>query len=66
MALRDGIFIAASDGEVHPAEVHAIQVIAEAAGVDDKRLHEIWLWVQAGLEWMQHGPRLLEIPLSEA
>lgn len=65
LALRDGIFLAAADGEIHPAEVEAIRIIAEFADVDKKRLTDIWAWVQNGLEWMADGPSLLEIPLSE-
>lgn len=65
LALRDGIFLAAADGEIHPSEVEAIQIIAEHAGVDKKRLMEIWAWVKNGLEWMADGPSLLEIPLTD-
>jgi hypothetical protein len=65
LALRDGIFLAAADGEIHPAEVDAIRIIAEYAEVDKKRLAEIWRWVKEGLEWMSNGPSLLEIPLKE-
>ena len=65
LALRDGIFLAAADGEIHPAEIDAIRMIADHAGVDAERLHEIWKWVQDGMEWMALGPRLLELPLKE-
>ena len=65
LALRDGIFLAAADGEIHPAEIDAIRMIADHADVDAERLHEIWKWVQDGMEWMALGPRLLELPLKE-
>ena len=45
LALRDGIFLAASDGEVHPSEVETIMIVAQYAGVDSARLKEIWSWV---------------------
>ena len=65
LALRDGIFLAAADGEIHPSEVDAIRTIADYAGVDADRLHEMWEWVRDGMEWMAQGPRLLELPLKE-
>ena len=65
LALRDGIFLAAADGEVHPSEVEAIRIVAKYAGVDSDRLKEIWSWVQEGLEWMSTGPSLLEVSLRD-
>ena len=65
LALRDGIFLAASDGEIHPAEVRTIRIVAQHADIDDKRLEEIWSWVKQGLEWMATGPTLLEISLPD-
>lgn len=65
LALRDGIFLAASDGEVHPSEVDTIKIVAKYAGVDSARLKEIWSWVQEGLEWMSSGPSLLEVALRD-
>ncbi|MDP6334067.1 MAG: TerB family tellurite resistance protein [Candidatus Poseidoniaceae archaeon] len=65
LALRDGIFLAAADGEVHPSEVEAIRIIAKYADVDSERLKEIWTWVQEGLEWMSSGPSLLEVALRD-
>jgi hypothetical protein len=65
LALRDGIFLAAADGEVHPTEVEAIRIVAKYAEVDQDRLAEIWGWVKEGLEWMANGPSLLEIPLRD-
>jgi len=65
LALRDGIFLAASDGEVHPAEVEAVKTIAHHAGVSDDRLQEIWKWVKDGITWMSQGPRLTEDPMYD-
>ena len=65
LALRDGIFLAASDGEVHPSEVETIRIIAKYAKIDNARLKEIWNWVQNGLEWMASGPSLLEVSLND-
>jgi hypothetical protein len=65
LALRDGIFLAASDGEVHPAEVEAVKTIAYHAGVSDDRLQEIWKWVKDGITWMSQGPRLTEVPMYD-
>ena len=65
LALRDGIFLAAADGEVHPSEVEAIRIVAKYAEVDSERLKEIWTWVQEGLEWMSSGPSLLEVALRD-
>ena len=65
LALRDGIFLAASDGEVHPAEVEAVKTIAHHAGVSDDRLQEIWKWVKEGITWMSQGPRLTEVPMYD-
>jgi DnaJ-domain-containing protein 1 len=65
LALRDGIFLAAADGEVHPSEVETIRIVAKYAGVDSDRLKEIWTWVQDGLEWMSTGPSLLEVSLRD-
>lgn len=65
LALRDGIFLAASDGEVHPAEVEAVKTIAHHAGVSDDRLQEIWKWVKEGIAWMSQGPRLTEVPMYD-
>lgn len=65
LALRDGIFLAASDGEVHPAEVEAVKTIAHYAEVSDDRLQEIWAWVKEGISWMANGPRLTEVPMFD-
>ena len=65
LALRDGIFLAASDGEIHPAEIEAVKTIAHHAGVSDERLQEIWNWVQEGINWMSQGPRLTEVPIHD-
>ena len=65
LALRDGIFLAASDGEVHPAEVEAVKTIAHHAEVSDERLKEIWAWVKEGITWMSNGPRLTEVPMFD-
>lgn len=65
LALRDGIFLAASDGEVHPAEVEAVKTIAHHAEVSDDRLQEIWAWVKEGISWMANGPRLTEVPMFD-
>ena len=65
LALRDGIFLAAADGEIHPAEIEAVRVIAHYAEVNEERLHEIWSWVKEGITWMAQGPRLAEVPLED-
>jgi len=65
LALRDGVFLAAADGEVHPSEVEAIRIVAKYADVDDDKLKDIWAWVQDGLEWMSNGPSLLEVSLRD-
>ena len=65
LALRDGIFLAASDGEIHPAEIEAVKSIAHHAGVSDDRLQEIWAWVKEGISWMSQGPRLTEVPMYD-
>lgn len=65
LALRDGIFLAAADGEIHPAEVDVVRIIAHHAEVDEERLHEIWSWVKEGITWMAQGPRLTEVPLHD-
>ena len=65
LALRDGIFLAASDGEIHPAEIEAVKSIAHHAGVSDDRLQEIWAWVKEGINWMSQGPRLTEVPMYD-
>lgn len=65
LALRDGIFLAASDGEIHPAEVEAVKTIAHHAEVSDERLKEIWAWVKEGITWMSNGPRLTEVPMFD-
>ena len=66
LALRDGIFLAAADGDVHSSEIATIKIIAKYAGVDNERLKEIWAWVREGLEWMSTGPSLLEMALDES
>ena len=65
LSLRDGIFLAAADGEIHPPAVDAIRIIADQAGVDSDRLQDMWEWVRDGMEWMAQGPRLLELPLKD-
>ena len=65
LALRDGIFLAASDGEIHPAEIEAVKTIAHHAEVSDDRLQEIWAWVKEGITWMANGPRLTEVPMFD-
>ena len=65
LALRDGIFLAASDGEIHPAEVETVKIIAHHAEVSDERLQEIWAWVKEGITWMSNGPRLTEVPMYD-
>jgi hypothetical protein len=56
--------LAAAGGEIHPAEIETIRIVAQHAGVNDDRLGEIWSWVKHGLEWMSEGPRLVEVPLK--
>jgi hypothetical protein len=34
--------LAAADGEIHPAEIETIRIVAQHAGVNDDRLGEIW------------------------
>ena len=65
LALRDGIFLAASDGEIHPAEIETVKIIAHHAEVSDDRLQEIWAWVKEGITWMSNGPRLTEVPMFD-
>lgn len=61
LALRDGMLIAASDGEYHEDEVGMLDLLAESAGVDDETVHALYGWVTEGWRWMAEGRRLLGI-----
>ena len=41
LALRDGIFLAAADGEVHPSEVEAIRIVIPKSGCISTRIIKI-------------------------
>jgi uncharacterized tellurite resistance protein B-like protein len=64
-ALRDSIYMAKIDGELHPTEVDVIRKLAQMADIDDDLLREISEWVDQGLNWMAHGRRLIEVPLED-
>ena len=59
LTLRDGMLIAACDGEYHEDEVHMLDLLAEAAGVDEETVHALYGWVTEGWRWMAESRRLL-------
>ncbi len=60
-ALRDGILVAAVDGEYDSAEIKILKQIAKAAGVKKAELSALFEWVKAGWEWHKESFEVLDL-----
>lgn len=63
VVLRDAMIIAAVDGDYHPAELSAIQTIADAAGLGRTEVEALFDWVETGWRWMARGRKVLGVSL---
>ncbi len=64
VALRDSVLLAAADGEYHPAEVLALERIADAAGVGIEGLDQLYDWVTEGWLWLAKGRDLVDMGIA--
>lgn len=63
VVLRDSLIVAAVDGDYHETEIQVIKKIANAAGVNTKKLESLMEWIEDGWRWMALGREILGIKL---
>ena len=61
-ALRDGILLAAADGDYDRRELRILKKIASSAGVEEGELKTLFDWVTEGWEWHAKGISLAKLP----
>jgi uncharacterized tellurite resistance protein B-like protein len=61
--VRDAYSMAASDGEIHQAEVALLQRFLRVAGIPEERFDQIDQWARQSLALAHRGTLLLEKPL---
>ena len=59
--LRDGVLLAAADGEYDRRELRILKKIASAAAVDEDELKALFDWVANGWEWHATGVQLAKL-----
>ena len=59
--LRDGVLLAAADGEYDRRELRILKKIATAADVDENDLKALFDWVANGWEWHATGVQLAKL-----
>ena len=64
-ALRDALWMARIDGELHDHERERVLMLGDVAGVSEKKMKVLDAWVKEGIEWMKRGDDLTFIPLRE-
>ena len=64
-ALRDALWMARIDGELHDHERERVLLIGKLAGVSENKMRALDAWVKEGLEWMERGDALTFIPLPK-
>ena len=64
-ALRDGILLAAADGEYDRRELNILKKISAAAEITEKDLKAIFDWVSEGWEWHTKGIKLANLSARE-
>tara|TARA_B100000003_G_scaffold86292_1_gene77304 strand:- start:819 stop:1268 length:450 start_codon:yes stop_codon:yes gene_type:complete len=60
-ALRDGILLAAADGEYDRRELNILKKISAAAEITEKDLKAMFDWVSEGWEWYAKGIKLANL-----
>ena len=60
-ALRDGILLAAADGEYDRRELNILKKISAAAEIAEKDLKAMFDWVSEGWEWHTKGIKLANL-----
>lgn len=60
-ALRDGILLAAADGEYDRRELNILKKISAAAEITEKDLKAMFDWVSEGWEWHTKGIKLANL-----
>ena len=60
-ALRDGILLAAADGEYDRRELNILKKISAAAEITEKDLKAMCDWVSEGWEWHTKGIKLANL-----
>ena len=64
-ALRDGILLAAADGEYDRRELNILKKISAAAEITEKDLKAMFDWVSEGWEWHTKGIKLANLSARE-
>jgi uncharacterized tellurite resistance protein B-like protein len=57
--VRDGYSLAASDGEIHKAELSVIKRCLKVSGIPEERFEEVDLWARQSLALAHRGTLLL-------
>ena len=60
--LRDGVLLAAADGDYDRRELRILKKIAAAAEMGDDELKALFDWVSSGWKWHADGIRLAKLP----
>ena len=60
--VRDAYSMAATDGEIHEAELDVLRRFLVVAGIPDKRFSEIEQWARQSLALAHRGTLLLQAP----
>ena len=64
-ALRDGVLLAAADGDYDRRELRILKKIASAADVEENELKAIFDWVSVGWDWHAKGIRLAKLSAED-
>ena len=64
-ALRDGILLAAADGEYDRRELNILKKISAAAEITEKDLKAMFDWVSEGWEWYAKGIKLANLSAQD-
>lgn len=62
--VRDAYSMAASDGEIHEAEIALLQRFLTVTGIPDERFPQVDQWARQSLALAHRGTLLLERPLD--
>ena len=64
-ALRDGVLLAAADGDYDRRELRILKKIAAAADVEENELKAIFDWVSEGWDWHAKGIELAKLSAQD-